>query len=201
MSLRDGLYDTLLTEALQKLVDGLGPGQPPDAGEAPVQLVDLLAQPPRVLRAVGRPGVERERPTLGLGSPWLFTAGKGSPSLLREIRAELASCDGVDILVSFITMSGVRKLRDVLQRITARGGDASVEGGMAPPRLRILTTTYTGATEAAALDELDLPPSDWLRLGLCRQRQPFRCRADRRSRVDDQDRAAWPGSALRARGG
>ncbi len=44
---------------------------------------------------------------------------KGSPSLLQEIRRELASSDQVDILVSFITVSGVRKLQDVLQQITA----------------------------------------------------------------------------------
>jgi site-specific DNA-cytosine methylase len=85
---------------------------------------------------------------------WLFTAGKGSPSLLQEIRRELASADQVDILVSFITVSGVRKLQDVLQQITATGAQ-----GQSATRLRILTTTYTGATEARALDELARLPA------------------------------------------
>ncbi len=63
-----------------------------------------------------------------LAAPWLFTAGKGSPSLLQEIRRELASSDRVDILVSFITVSGVRKLQDVLQQITAQGNDTESKG-------------------------------------------------------------------------
>ena len=102
-------------------------------------------------------------PEIGLGVPWLFTAGKGSPSLLQEIRRELASSDQVDILVSFITVSGVRKLQDVLQQITAKGAQRDRE---APPRLRILTTTYTGATEARALDELARLPGCEVRVSL-----------------------------------
>ncbi len=60
-------------------------------------------------------------------------------------------CDGVDILVSFISMSGIRKLLDVLQRIIAAEGHT---------RSRILTATYTGATEARALDELARRPEE-----------------------------------------
>ena len=89
--------------------------------------IDLIAPPPRLLRAVNRQPHFPTPPELGLAVAWLFTAGKGSPSLLQEIRRELASSDRVDILVSFITVSGVRKLQDVLHQITARGG----EGG--PP--------------------------------------------------------------------
>ena len=62
--------------------------------------------------------------------------GQGTPSLLQEIRRELASADQVNILVSFITVSGVRKLQDVLQQITAT--DAQSQSAT---RLRILTTT------------------------------------------------------------
>ena len=67
-----------------------------------------------MLRAIHRGTVVPEWPQTGLALPWLFTAGKGSPSLLYELRRELAACDQVDILVSFITHSGVRKLLDVL---------------------------------------------------------------------------------------
>ena len=73
-------------------------------------VVDLVASPLRVLRAVRRDQQFSPSPEMGLSVPWLFTAGKGSPSLLQEIRRELASSDQVDILVSFITVSGVRKL-------------------------------------------------------------------------------------------
>ena len=135
-------------------------------------LVDLIATPPQVLRSIQRGRQFPEAPELGLAVPWLFTAGKGSPSLLQEIRKELASADRVDILVSFITVSGVRKLHDVLQRITARSGRGDVA-----TRLRILTTTYTGATEARALDELARLPDCEVRVSLDGRRTRLHAKA------------------------
>ncbi len=113
------------------------------------EYVDLLATPPQLLQSVHRQSAPPVLPDTGLAVPWLFTAGKGSPSLLTELRRELAACDQVDILVSFITHSGVRKLFDILQSVTAVGAN-----GQSRTRLRVLTTTYTGATEVRALDEL-----------------------------------------------
>jgi hypothetical protein len=53
--------------------------------------VDLIANPPQVLRSIRGDRQFPDAPELGLTAPWLFTAGKGSPSLLQEIRKELAS--------------------------------------------------------------------------------------------------------------
>jgi superfamily II DNA or RNA helicase/HKD family nuclease len=136
------------------------------------EVVDLVASPLRVLRAVRRDHQFAASPEIGLAMPWLFTAGKGSPSLLQEIRRELASSDQVDILVSFITVSGVRKLQDVLQQITA----TSAKGQVAT-RLRILTTTYTGATEARALDELARLPGCEVRVSLDGRRTRLHAKA------------------------
>jgi superfamily II DNA or RNA helicase/HKD family nuclease len=112
--------------------------------------IDVLSEPPEILRAISLPGeAPPESPTTGLGTPWLFTAGRGSPSLIEELRREAAACDGIDILVSFITVTGVRKLIDIFKSITA--ADASGHGRT---KIRVLTTTYMGATEALALDEL-----------------------------------------------
>jgi superfamily II DNA or RNA helicase len=133
---------------------------------------DLIASPPRVLRSIQRDRQFPSAPELGLAAPWLFTAGKGSPSLLQEIRKELGSADEVDILVSFITVSGVRKLQDVLQQITARGGNGTIA-----TRLRILTTTYTGATEARALDELARLPGCEVRVSLDGRRTRLHAKA------------------------
>lgn len=135
--------------------------------------IDLLAPPARLLRAVHRTPSGPTPPELGLAAPWLFTAGKGSPSLLQEIRRELASSDRVDVLVSFITVSGVRKLQDVLQQITAQGGD----GGSRGLRIRILTTTYTGATEVRALDELARLPGCEVRVSLDGRRTRLHAKA------------------------
>ena len=105
--------------------------------------------------------------------PWLFTAAKGTPSLLQEIRRELTSSDRIDILVSFIKVSGVRKIQDVLQQITARGGDQTSPA----PVIRILTTTYTGATEVKALDELARLPGCEVRVSLDGRRTRLHAKA------------------------
>ncbi|MCP5265588.1 MAG: DUF3427 domain-containing protein [Burkholderiaceae bacterium] len=134
--------------------------------------VQLAAALDRHLTRV--PLIERllSEPTVAYVAPWLFTAGKDSPSLLHEIRRELASCDGVDILVSFITVSGVRKLRDIFDTITALGAGQSVS-----TRIRILTTTYTGATEARALDELARLPGCEVRVSLDGRRTRLHAKA------------------------
>jgi superfamily II DNA or RNA helicase/HKD family nuclease len=136
------------------------------------EVIDLISQPARLLKAIQRNQQFQTPPEVGLAAPWLFTAGKGSPSLLQEIRRELASADQIDILVSFITVSGVRKLQDVLQQITALAADGKVS-----TRIRILTTTYTGATEARALDELARLPGCEVRVSLDGRRTRLHAKA------------------------
>lgn len=122
----------LLVTLRRRLAAADGSGATAPAAE----VIDLVADPVRVLRAVRRDQQFTAAPEIGLAAPWLFTAGKGSPSLLQEIHRELPSADQVDIQVSFITVSGVRKLQDVLPQITATGAQ-----GQSTTRLRILTTT------------------------------------------------------------
>ncbi len=139
---------------------------------ASADIVDLIAAPLQSLRAIRRDRRFGAAPQVGLGSSWLFTAGKGSPSLLQEIRSELASADQVDVLVSFITVSGVRKLQDVLHQITALDAE-----GQGRSRLRILTTTYTGATEARAVSELASLPGCEVRVSLDGRRTRLHAKA------------------------
>lgn len=162
------LVNELLVMLRRRLAAENGAGS--SGGSA--EVIDLVADPLRALRAVQRDQQFRAAPEIGLAAPWLFTAGKGSPSLLQEIRRELASADQVDILVSFITVSGVRKLQDVLQQITATGAQ-----GQSATRLRILTTTYTGATEARALDELARLPGCEVRVSLDGRRTRLHAKA------------------------
>ncbi|MEJ7774418.1 MAG: DUF3427 domain-containing protein, partial [Nocardioidaceae bacterium] len=60
-----------------------------------------------------------------------------------ELAAELDSAGSVDLLCAFVKWSGLRVLEAPLRRLRERGG-----------RLRVLTTTYIGATERQALDRL-----------------------------------------------
>ncbi len=113
------------------------------------EVLESIATPAHILRGISRHGALPKTPEIGLATPWLFTAGKGTPSLLHELRHEMAACDQMDILVSFITVSGVRKISDVLKSITAVGAD-----GKPRTKLRVITTTYIGATEVLALNEL-----------------------------------------------
>jgi superfamily II DNA or RNA helicase len=130
-----------------------------------------IPDPPQILRSIHR-SQPATPPETGLLNPWLFTAGKGSPSLLTELRREMESCDHLDILVSFITVSGVRKLQDLLQRVTAVDAHGNVR-----TRVRVITTTYTGATEVAALDTLAQLPGCQIKISLDGRRTRLHAKA------------------------
>ncbi len=117
----------------------------PSSGEA----IDAIDVSGRVLRSIMPLGEAALTPETGLARPWLFTASKGTPSLLEELRKEASDCDQLDVLVSFITVSGVRKLLDVLTTASGRKGSAR-----SATKIRVITTTYIGATEIEALDML-----------------------------------------------
>src|SRR5205085_6982766 len=72
----------------------------------------------------------------------LLVNAEGQPNIGSELKAELASADSVDLICAFVIWSGVRHLRDALAAVAERGG-----------RLRVITTTYMGATEKRAGDE------------------------------------------------
>lgn len=132
----------------------------------------VLQEPLKILRAVHPPGAPPNLPVTGLRRPWLFTSARNNPSLLDELRAELSAVDRVDILVSFITWSGVRKLLDILKLATA--ADAH---GLSRSRFRILTTTYIGATEARAVNALAELPGVELRISLDGRRTRLHAKA------------------------
>lgn len=84
------------------------------------------------------------RPISGFRVSNLFTGGSSAISLGEEIRREIASADEICFIVSFLKVSGVRILLDDLKRFCSREGT----------RLRIITTTYCGATQAKAIEQL-----------------------------------------------
>lgn len=133
---------------------------------------DPLVAPIKALRAIHPAGAAPVFPPTGLSAPWLFTAGRADPSLFAELRAELSSADRIDVLVSFITWSGLRKIIDVLESVTA--ADAAGKPGT---RLRVITTTYTGATESAAVEKLAGLPGVELKISLDGQRSRLHAKA------------------------
>lgn len=77
------------------------------------------------------------------GTDDLLVNARGEPVLAREIEAELSSADGVDLLCAFIKFEGLRLIVDRLDEAIRRGCP-----------VRVITTTYVGATERRAIDEL-----------------------------------------------
>ncbi|MEU3143492.1 MULTISPECIES: DUF3427 domain-containing protein [unclassified Streptomyces] len=108
--------------------------------------VDLVADGPRQLLAITQqeaPGVFAVRPGIPLSDTALLTNSPEDPSLGFELRAELATADRVDLLCAFVKWHGLRVIERSLQAAHDRGVP-----------IRVLTTTYIGATERRALDRL-----------------------------------------------
>lgn len=83
------------------------------------------------------------RPETSLVESSLFTGSPSDPQLVHELLQELRSADSADLLVSFIKWSGLRLLMSGLEDLTQRGG-----------QLRVITTSYMGASDAEAVEWL-----------------------------------------------
>jgi superfamily II DNA or RNA helicase/HKD family nuclease len=108
--------------------------------------VELVAEGPRQLLAIAEQeakGVYAIRPATPLSDTALITNSPGDPSFGFELRAELATADRVDLLCAFVKWHGLRVIEQSLEAAHARNVP-----------LRVITTTYIGATERRALDKL-----------------------------------------------
>ncbi len=83
------------------------------------------------------------RPATPLSDAALLTNTKGEPNLGAEVKAELETADEVDLLCAFVKWYGLRLLDPELRLVRER-----------ETPFRVITTTYMGATERAALDRL-----------------------------------------------
>nr|WP_281355418.1 DEAD/DEAH box helicase [Pseudarthrobacter psychrotolerans] len=108
---------------------------------------DRIAPGPTQLQSLHRPDAlkrrQLRRPTTKLSDSALHTNNKDEPNLAAELRAEIESANTVDLLCAFVRWTGLRLLEPALEQLKERGA-----------RLRVVTTTYMGATERRAIDEL-----------------------------------------------
>lgn len=96
----------------------------------------------------------KDRPDSPLSRSSLFTGTRLDASLGSQLRKEIATCDRVDILCSFIKWSGLRVLLDNLHALA----DQSEVNG---PVIRVITTSYMGATDPKAVEVLrELPKTE-----------------------------------------
>lgn len=125
------------------------------AGRLEDDRVDMSAKTPeQLLSLVPRkkqldPGKPQAlpRPETSVAETSLFTGAGHEPQLMGELRREIASADEILMLVSFVKWSGVRLLMGELRSFAERGG-----------RLRVITTSYVGATDPKAVTELSRLP-------------------------------------------
>jgi superfamily II DNA or RNA helicase/HKD family nuclease len=109
---------------------------------------DEVQDPVQQLLSISEPSgpgsrVFTARPATPLSDAALLTNAAGEPNLGAELRAEFDSADEVDLLCAFVKWHGLRLLEPELLAAHRRKTPT-----------RVITTTYMGATERAALDRL-----------------------------------------------
>jgi len=113
-----------------------------------IDLADRPVQPGEMLRAIHRVlpdgTVETIRhPMIPLLDTAILTNAPGEPSVGSQLLAEIHSADSIDLVMAFIRYTWIAPMLDTLTQHMQSGR-----------KLRVLTTTYTGSTEARALDAL-----------------------------------------------
>ncbi|MFJ6846192.1 DUF3427 domain-containing protein [Streptomyces griseoluteus] len=114
--------------------------------ESEPEPVSALVEGPQQLLALAKqeaPGAYSVRPLTPLSEASLLTNSPEDLSLGAELRAELATADRIDLLCAFVKWYGIRVLEDALRAAKERGVP-----------IRVITTTYMGATDRHALDRL-----------------------------------------------
>ena len=88
-------------------------------------------------------------PVIPLGEAELLSNASGQPNLGQLVRQECKSADRVDLICAFVGPTGVHTLLDDLEELVRRGLAKGIESP-----LRVITSTWLGATKRNALDKL-----------------------------------------------
>lgn len=114
-----------------------------------VDTADQVTDVHKLLTAIADPPTPPAKPTFPvrprtpLSTGALLVNGRHQPRIGHEVATEMASADEVDLLCAFIKWYGLRLVERPIRELIERGG-----------RVRVITTTYLGATDQRALDRL-----------------------------------------------
>jgi len=106
------------------------------------------------------------RPQTPIAESSLFTGSPTEPQLAHELIEEMRSADGVDILVSFIKWSGLRLLLPAFEDLRERNIP-----------VRVITTSYMGASDAPAVEWLAKLPNVQVRVSYDTERTRLHAKA------------------------
>jgi superfamily II DNA or RNA helicase/HKD family nuclease len=140
-----------------------GPAEPPSA------LVQLITGKKNVLLEITpphifEPGIPRPHTPISVSS--LFTGSPRDPQLVHELQAEMKSADGMDILVSFIKWTGLRLLMPAFEDLRDRNIP-----------VRLITSSYMGASDASAVEWLARLPNVQARVSYDTERTRLHAKA------------------------
>ena len=140
VALANRIITTIIAETKDKEFDEMS------VAERAEQLLALFDKRNSILALDEK--AEIVRPETSLAQSSLFTGAIHEPQMYTELKKEIVSCNRIDMLVSFIKWSGLRLIMDELATFTQNGGE-----------LRIITTSYMGATDVKAIEELRQLPN------------------------------------------
>ena len=140
VALANRIITTIISETKEKRFDEMS------VTERAEQLLALFDKRNSILALDEK--AEIVRPETSLAQSSLFTGAIHEPQMYTELKKEIVSCNRIDMLVSFIKWSGLRLIMDELTTFTQNGGE-----------LRIITTSYMGATDVKAIEELRQLPN------------------------------------------
>ncbi len=106
------------------------------------------------------------RPHTPLAESSLFTGSPQEPQLAHELHEEMRSADAVEILVSFIKWSGLRLLMPAFEDLRDRHVP-----------VRLITTSYMGASDAPAVEWLARMPNVEVRISYDTERTRLHAKA------------------------
>jgi len=129
----------------------------------------LVAHPKPILLEITPPNYGKAtipRPHTLLAESSLFTGSPQEPQLAHELHEEMRSADGVDILISFIKWSGLRLLLPAFEDLRDRHVP-----------VRLITTSYMGASDAPAVEWLARMPNVEVRISYDTERTRLHAKA------------------------
>ncbi len=150
-------------EYINRVANQMLTGDQPQIGSIPEEPKLLLGIEKK--NKLESESIKKLRPITPLNTNTLLTASGKDPRLHSELSKEIRTADHIDLLVSFIKLSGYKLIEESLREFTKT------------KKLRVITTTYMGATDAKAIKLLASLPNTEVKISYDRDRTRLHAKA------------------------